>query len=596
MLSNVMTTLAKIALLLVLPAICARPQSFGVPDGDVKSADAAFHAGAAAMSQNDLSKARSEFEKVVHLAPQVALGHSALGAVLLAQSNTAGAIVELEKAHQLDPKDNAATLNLATAYCVQNSYTKSVQLFQMLEAANVRFSPSQLASYARALEGAGDVSEAEIKLKAALSTAPEDSRLHDDLGLVLLRAKRFAEAETEFRTAIGGNENSAPFRMHLGESLLQAGKLEEAVAQLTTAVRLAPDNADAQLQLGSVLQSAGLTDEAISHLRRASELNQESIEAKYGLALALQTRGDVAEALPLFQQVAIARPLDAAVLTNLGLVLVQSGKASESLPFYHRALRLTPNDPTLLQDIGVAALQQSDFDMAIEQFRAGLAMSPNSAQLHYDLGFALKMKDKIPEAVSEFELAAKNDPSLPDPHQSLGVLYMQMGRSDEAIRELLECLALGDDKDPSYKGNAWTILGSLYKRIDEPDKAIDALHHAIALLPSRPSPHVTLGAILAQQGDAEGAKAERKIGADLMRTAFAQQKVSFAIEAGKRLRERGDLAGASQKLEQALVSDPDNAIAHRELAIVFQLQGKEIDAAMERRRADGLERNAGLSR
>src|SRR5258707_14113539 len=73
----------------------------------------AFKAGSEAMAQHDLASAHREFAKVVRLAPKVAAGHTAFGAVLMEEGKNTAAITELELAHQLDPRDNTALLNLA---------------------------------------------------------------------------------------------------------------------------------------------------------------------------------------------------------------------------------------------------------------------------------------------------------------------------------------------------------------------------------------------------------------------------------------------------------------------------------------------------
>src|SRR5271166_4004216 len=133
-----MRHLLCIALLFGLSAIAARSQASppSTPDQEtVQSADAAFRAGHAAMDQNNLALAHTEFAKVVQLVPQVAAGHSALGAVLYAEGNAAAAVLELEQAHALDPKDDNATLNLGLSYAQLGSFEKALPLFRQLDSA-----------------------------------------------------------------------------------------------------------------------------------------------------------------------------------------------------------------------------------------------------------------------------------------------------------------------------------------------------------------------------------------------------------------------------------------------------------------------------
>src|ERR1700712_2153221 len=98
----------------------------------VQSAGDAFRAGSSYFAQGDFAHAHAEFAKVVRLTPKVAAGHSAYGAVLLAEGNAAAALIELELAHRLDPNDATATINLATAYSKQQRYKEALVCFGLL--------------------------------------------------------------------------------------------------------------------------------------------------------------------------------------------------------------------------------------------------------------------------------------------------------------------------------------------------------------------------------------------------------------------------------------------------------------------------------
>src|SRR5271166_519909 len=583
-----MKHLLCIGLLFVCSAIAASSQankSPATPNQDVvQSADAAFRAGHAAMSQNDLALAQSEFAKVVQLVPQVAAGHSALGAVLYAEGNPAAAVPELERAHTLDPKDDTATLNLALSYAQLGAYNKALPLFRQFDTVQTPFSPSDLTAYARTLDATGDPESARAKLIQALTQDPNSAALHDSFGTVLAEQNKLSEARPEFDRALQLDPNLASGHLHLGSLLLLQQNYPIAIAELQKAVTLAPNDFQSNLQLGRALAAAGQDEAALTALRRAHELAPASADAKYALALALQNSGQTKEAIPLFQDTVAARPTDSAALTNLGLALVQIGDAKTGLTCYQRAIQLDPKNAILHEDTGVAYLQQADLDHAIAEFRAGIALEPDNPQLNYDLGLALKLQDKVAEAIPALELAAQEDPTLPDPPFTLGILYMQMGRFPDAARELEKTLAMRPDN-----GDAWSILGSVYKQMDEPDKAIPALRRAIELLPSQPSPHINLAAILAARGDTAGAAAERKKAADLSRVAVSRQRAKFNLDSGTQLLKQGKLADALAQFRQAVAADPTYADAHRALADALAQQGDAAEAALERQKAAALD-------
>jgi protein O-GlcNAc transferase len=560
-----------------------------VSNDNLQAAKAAFRAGAAAYARNDLETAHAEFAKLVSLAPDVAAGHAAFGAVLLAENDPGAAMTELELAHKLDPQDAGAILNLALVYAQMRNYARSLAMFQLLDSpaagATPALSPEAAIAYATALTATAQPAAAQRQLERAVLVSPDNASLHDALGAVLAQQGQYDPAKSEFQQAIALDPRLPAAHYHLGSLFLNRNDAADAVLELTQASTLSAGNVLYMIQLGRALRAAGQDERAVQILQHAVELDPASIDpasidARYELALALQSSGNVQQALPLFRQVVAARPQDPSALTNLGLALVQTGNANSAIPFYLRALALNPANPTLREDLGVAYLQQSDLDHAVEQFRAGLDSDPSDAYLHYDLGLALKLKDNPAAAIAELASAETMAPQLPDPPYTLGVLYMQLGRFAEAQAELEKAIALRPGN-----GDAWSLLGTMYKQTDQPQKAIDALHNAIQLMPNQPSPHITLASILSEQGDRTAAAAERKAAADLTRVAVSRQRANFALQSGRALLSHGKTADAILQLQAAVDADPTYADAHLALANALAQEGRSADAAIERQKA-----------
>ncbi len=553
----------------------------------VSAADTAFRAGSAAFERGDFRAAHAEFARVVRLAPKIAAGHSAFGAVLLAEGDAKGAVAQLEEARRLDPdldsRNGRTSINLAQAYAAAGDNSRAVATFRTATEASgaVALTPDESIHYAGALAATGDPSAAETLLSEAARTTPDNATLADALGSVRAQLGRLDEAANDFRRAVVLDPNFAPAHFHLGAVSLLQGDPATAVEQSRIARDQAPANAAYLLQLGRALSAEKQDTEAIQTLRRAVALDPRSVDAKYALGLALQAGGDAKDASPLLAEVIASRPQDSAALTNYGLALVQSGDAKGAIPVYRRALGAGPDNATLREDFGVAYLQQADLDHAIEQFRAGLKSDPANAHLHYDLGLAWKLKDDLNAGIPELTEAERIDPALPDPPYTLGVLLMQTGRFAEAQHELERATDLRPDN-----GDAWSILGNVYKESGDPEKAAAALRKAIALLPDQPSPHITLATLLAQAGDSGGAAAERKKAADLSRAAVNHQRSGFALDSGRTLLAQGKIADAEVQLRSAIAAEPGLPEAHRLLAEALTREGKTAEAALERRRAD----------
>jgi protein O-GlcNAc transferase len=573
----------------------AQSASSSASQADINNkAQAAYQAGTAAAANNDFKTAEAQFEKVVRLVPQIEEGHSALGAVLAHLGKLPQAIKELETALELKPGDVSAQTNLALAYEQTGANQRAIALFKSVEAdaqhkAAADSSPALpsffLAAYARSLAATGQLQEATAKMKIAISESPKSAELHDALGSLHGQQRSWPSAVSEFQEAIRLNPQFAAAHMHLGMALLAQQQTSVAIQELTLASQLAPESAATFTELGEAHAANNEDDKAIVEFERAINLDSAYSEAKYQLARALERAGHDRDAVPLLRQVVAAEPKNREAGSSLGLALLVTGNPKDAIPFLERTLEQKPADATAHENLAAAYLQMNQVDEAIHVLSSGIKTNPENFQLRYNLGLALKLKDDNAAAIPELEAASKLKPSAYEPHYTLGVLYMQDGRYDDANRELSLAMKLHPDN-----ADGWATLGSLYRKMDKLAEAADALREAIRRMPDQPDSHLTLAAVLAQQGHPVEAAAERKKGADLERVAMNRQRATVSTHSGDSLLQKGQVADAIERYQEALSDDPNYAEAHRGLANALERQGKKEEAAAERHQADELEK------
>jgi len=556
------------------------------PSPSLKEADADYRSGVVALSRNDLNGAREEFAKVVRLAPTAEQGHSALGAVLVRLGHTNEGIRELEKALAIKANDSSAQLNLAMAFEQSGQPAKAIPWFTKLDAAaRIEKHPlpaEVLAAYARSLAASHQFASAVGKMREALTESPQNARLHDELGSIYAQQQDWPNAQEAFRAAVQADPNFAMAHLHLALTL-QAEQQPGALQEFTKAYQLGPQNAVIALEFGQFLATSGNDEQAIPILRHALELNPRNPTAAYQLGLALQRTNKVDEAISLLQSAATAETNDAGILTNLGMALCQAQRAKEAVPLLQKAVSLTPGNPTAHQNLAAAYIQLNQLDDAVSQLQEALKLSPDSPQLHYNLGLAFKMQDNTADAIPEFEAAEKLGPAAPEPPYALGLLYLQAGRYEDAARELNASLKLRPEN-----GNGWATLGSVYNNLGKLPEAVSALQEAIRQLPEQPDPHLTLAAVLVKENQTAEATAERKKAAELMRANMNHERAEVACHSGNSLLKEGKWDDAIVEFRNALSYDPDYADAHAGLAESLQREGKLVEAAAERQRAQTL--------
>jgi protein O-GlcNAc transferase len=578
---------STLPLILSLGIVCCGVAALAQqPSANLRQADSDYREGVAALNANDLKTAQLKFEEVTRLAPAVEQGHSALGAVLVREGRWEAGTRELEKALAIKPNDQAAQLNLAMVYAQTGAHAKAIPLFGRLETASRTdhhpLSSQVLEAYARSLQAIGQTHAATVQMKQAVAEDGRNGELHDDLGSLYAMEENWGSAEEQFREAISLKDTNATAHLHLGLAL-NAERKPGSEEELTKAYALAPDNPGTALTTGKAMADAGFDAEAIPMLERAVALDGNSVAARYQLALVLQRVDKVKGAIELLKQVVEADPKNADALTNLGMAFAQMHDAAEGIPYLKRAVALTPKNATPHQDLAAAYIQVNQIDDAIGELKTAIQIAPDSPQLHYDLGTAYKLQDDATYAIPELEKAEKLNPSSYEPAYVLGLLYMQVARYGEAARQLETSLKLHPEN-----GDGWATLGSVYNKLDRLPDATAALREAIRQKPDQADSHLILATVLVKQNDQSGAAQERKIAADLMRAHMNLQRAQVATNSGKSLLTTGKLDDAIVEFRNALSFDDTYAEAHQLLAEALERQGKTIEAATERTRAESL--------
>lgn len=164
-------------------------------------------------------------------------------------------------------------------------------------------------------------------LHRALELAPQDARLHRQLGNTLARLGDRTAALQELEQALALAPNVEKIRTDLIKLLREMkefGRLERVVFEGTLTN---PDSAGLHFEAGKIAARAGRTDEAISHFAAAWKLRPEEASAPCELASLYFSVGRAAEAQAALEAVLKIQPNNQPTLTLLVLHGIESGDA-----------------------------------------------------------------------------------------------------------------------------------------------------------------------------------------------------------------------------------------------------------------------------
>jgi Flp pilus assembly protein TadD len=232
------------------------------------------------------------------------------------------------------------------------------------------------------------------------------------------------------------------------------------------------------------------------------------------------------------------------------------------------AMAKAPQAPEIRTVMVRQELGRWNFEGALEAARQAVAASPNHAPARHALGMVLARRGDYGAALSELAQARRLDPHSADIRSDLGEVYFVAGRYDDAIRELSEVL----ERHPRHV-EARLNLALAYQASGRQQDALRELREAARIAPDNPIVLGHLGQMLAQSGDAAGA---REILEQLMQRRGRTPASAIAqVHAGL-----GDEEEAARWLERA-ARDRSAALISPRASRVFG--GIHVDSATARR-------------
>ncbi len=136
----------------------------------------------------------------------------------------------------------------------------------------------------------GKLDDAIVQYRKIVPFMPENSMMHNNLGILLMKRGRLDEAFLELKKAASLDPQAGSVRKYLGAVLSRQARFEEASVELQEAVRLEPSDAEAHNSLGLVLMEQGQLDKAINHFQEAVKLQPQDARARSNLDAALRAK------------------------------------------------------------------------------------------------------------------------------------------------------------------------------------------------------------------------------------------------------------------------------------------------------------------
>ena len=190
----------------------------------------------------------------------------------------------------------------------------------------------------------GNYDDAVSTCKNLINLAPDNSRYHNTLGIILYKMKRYAEAITEKQKAVELEPNNAEYRNSLGITLHALKRYDEALIEMQKAVELEPDNPEYRNSLGVTLHNMKRYDDALIEFQKAVELEPDNAEYRDAIGITLGCIKRYDEAFVEHRKAIELNPNIAKYHNNLGVTLHEMRRYDEALVELQKAVALEPDN------------------------------------------------------------------------------------------------------------------------------------------------------------------------------------------------------------------------------------------------------------
>jgi len=417
------------------------------------------------------------------------------------------AIQEYEKICSLDGSDTNSLVVLSLLYRYDGQSDKAVETAKRL-LDKAPSSEAGLANLAQIYSEQGNTQEAINVFKKALEVNPKSPRILEQMAIAYEQVKDYPNAIEAYRKAMALDEDSLELRKGLAQALLDNKQDEEAEKEFLKILEADPDEGVAYFRLAQIYKNRREFDKALTHYNKAGSILVGSLEISFNIGLLYEELGKYEKAEERFQQLLkltenSAGNYSASEKQNRGAFLTHAGYVSQQLEKYPQAIAYFTELKTInAENAARAESYIIDTYRASKQLDKALAASADSVKAHpEDKDLQLLQADLLSESGKGSQAIERLQKLLEGSEEDAKIYsaMIQVYQRDKKFKDAEKTL-LAAEKFFKNKEGYHFMLGSMYERQKEYDKAERTFRKVIELNPKHAAALNYLGYMLADRG------------------------------------------------------------------------------------------------
>ena len=525
---------------------------------------------AIAVRRGEKDQALIEIQRAIELDPNRAAFHEDLALLQAAEPTKAASVEdELKKAVALDPKSVNAKLILAAFYAKNNRLTEAEKLSWDAVATDPRNLAAR-ANVAEVILKEGDRARAEEVLRQASKDFANDPQGVRILADYYASSGQMDKAKAEFSSLAAKYPKNVSVLKGYVRVLLEVKDFATAQNVVAELMKAHPKDPEVAGLNGIVLLNAGKASDAVNALQSAVKDSAKDAFLQYWLGRAALAKGDIDLAEKSLRLAANLNPSRLEAEEELAQLARQRGDVDLLADVADKTIAAAPRFPGGYVWRAMAEMNRNSADKAETDLKTAISLAPQSSQAYLELGKIRFAQKRFPEGVTLLEQALQYDPNSFEALRLVVGYDLYEKQPDKALARLNAQIAKSPRNSSFY--DLLALLQIQGKKLDE---AAVTVQKAMQLN----SGDGEAVALYAQIEVRRGQTANAVSAWERWSAAHPNDAGVLAI-LGTLEESRGNTSKAEAYYRRSLQIQPQQPIAANNLAYRMLLSGENVDVAL----------------
>jgi len=296
----------------------------------------------------------------------------------------------------------------------------------------------------------------------------------------------------------------------LAQTLLSEEKYNEALTVYQKLAEMLPDDADTYLRIAQIYRELHQLDKAEENLVKARQYAPGSLEVMYNEAMIYESQGRFEDAIRVLSDAVTGVKAQSKVLPSrrrsLAILYQQLGMLYKDTQNYQAAIytfqelgHLGDEEDRRSRLLIMDTYRQArDLPKALQAGKEAIAKYPDDSSIRSSLAMMLGEAQQPDEAIKLLQVGLKGNAGDRDTYLSYAQIYERSHRYTEAEAAARKAEALA--VQPAENELAWLILGAIFERQKQYDKAEEEFKKVIDVNPKNSMVLNYYGYMLADRG------------------------------------------------------------------------------------------------